>query len=461
MKVSIIIPAYNAQDTIASTLHSVLAQSSSDWEAIVVDDGSQDDTAKIAKEFATRDRRIQAVSRSNGGEAAARNTGVDAARSDWLLFLDSDDWILPCYLDRMTYELGANPALDAVHCASARVARDGAVVTESYQPPEGDLFPILARRSAFAVHACVVRKSLVVSVGPFDTTLQTGPDWDMWQRIARAGARFGVIHEVLALYRMRPNSSSMRARQLLRDSLCVLQRGHAPDPRVTNAAPAHVNGEPEEGVRTQEYYLLSWCAGLMLGCGEDPRELLDELKEHAHPELHPESVAQCLFDAGPLPSCQAPQGWVQLWPRNHMMVKAFFEALEAQSQAVGLASRALACLKQLIRKHAKSLRVFIEDYEADIEAQTRRIVELEQALAALANEHAREREELLAQQQRVSEVESALGDLKTRFQELECRHTELAQERSEWKRKAEEHAASLNGLSNQRWVRVGRQMGLL
>ena len=506
MTISIIIPAYNAAETLASTLHSVLAQSHEDWEAIVVDDGSQDDTGKIAEAFAERDRRIRVVSRTNGGEAAARNTGIDAARYDWLLFLDSDDWILPCHLARMTNELLSNPALDAIHCGWARVAVDGTLIPNEFQPPEGDLFDTLARRSAFAVHACVVRRSLVEAVGKFDMSLHTCPDWDLWQRIARTGARFGAVPDVLALYRMRARSASMDAYQMSRDILRVLRQGHAPDRRVPDPHPDHVNGLPPDLVRTQEYYLLSWCAGLLLGGGEDARPLLEIVKDDDYPGLHPDAIAQCIFEGGTLSLGQPPRAWDQLWPRNHMMVKAFFEALEAQSQAGGLASRALACLKQLIRKHSKSLGVFIEDYEADIAAQTRRIVELEQALATLADEHAREseqalatlaeehaqereqalatladehaqereqalatladehaqeREMLLAQQQRVTEVESALGDLKTRFQELEHRHSELAAERSEWKRKAEEHAASLNGLSNRRWVRLGRRMGLL
>lgn len=469
MNVSIIIPAYNAAETLASTLYSVLAQSFGDWEAIVVDDGSRDDTAKIAEDFTLRDRRIQVVSRPNGGEAAARNTGVDAARYDWLLFLDSDDWILPCHLARMTNELRSNPTLDAVHCGWARVAVDGTLIRDEFQPPAGDLFDTLARRSAFAVHACVVRRSLVEAVGKFDMSLHTCPDWDLWQRIARTGARFGAVPDVLALYRMRPGSASMDAHRMSKDILRVLRQGHAPDPRVSLPHPDHANGLPPDLIKTQQYYLLSWCAGLLLGRGEDARPLLEIVKDEAYPELDPDAVAQCVFEGGTLHFGQPPRAWDQIWPQGHGMVKAYFEALEAQAQASGLASRAFARTKQLIRAHSKWLGAFVEDYESEAAAQRQRIADLDQALAALSAEQvhiqndqaqrlAAEREVAAVEQQRLM---AEAHDLRERVQELERRHAELEQERSEWKRDAEARAAALSGLSNRRWVRVGRRMGLL
>ena len=494
MKVSIIIPAYNAAETLASTLHSVLAQSQEEWEAIVVDDGSQDDTAKIAADFAQCDGRIRVVSQANGGEAAARNTGIGTARHDWLLFLDADDWIAPCYLQRMTTELMANPILDAVYCGSARVARDGALVVETYQPPPGDLFPILARRAAFPVHACVVRKSLVSAVGNFDCSLHTCPDWDLWQRVARTGARFGAVREVLAFYRMRPTSASMRAHQILADGLWVLTRGHAPDPRVRNPLPVHAKGAPPEGVRTQEYYLLSWCAGLLLGRGEDARALLETVRDHDYPDLSPEAVAQCIFDAGPLSSCQTSSGWGQLWPQHRHMIAAFLEALEQQSQAAGLAERASVRLKQLIRAHSKWLGAFVEDYESELAAKTQRIGELEQALAQQDSAVEHHESELAARTQRISELEEALAQrdseqtrwrdeqaqrlaeerergladqqrmaaesetLRVRMVELERRLTTMEQDRSVWQEKAQQAEVAWRQLSGHWWVRLGQRL---
>ena len=187
LNVSVIIPAYNAAETISDTLNSLLAQTWPDWEAIVVDDGSTDATGEIVRGFAERDARFRVITQCNGGESAARNSGIALARYDWLLFLDADDWISPRHLERMTNELISDPELDAVHCGYARVASDGTLVVEKYPPPTGDLFSTLARRAAFPVHACIVRRSLVEEVGRFDISLRTSPDWDSGSELRAPG----------------------------------------------------------------------------------------------------------------------------------------------------------------------------------------------------------------------------------------------------------------------------------
>jgi glycosyltransferase involved in cell wall biosynthesis len=373
MNVSVIIPAYNAAKTLAETLESLLAQTHSDWEAIVVDDGSKDQTAVIAASFAERDSRVRTFSQPQGGEAAARNAGIALARYDWLLFLDADDWISPAHLERMTGELMAHPELDAVHCGSARVAPDGTLIAEKYLPPTGDLFPTLARRVAFPIHACIVRRSLVESSGKFDTSLRTCPDWDLWQRIARMGARFGAVREVLAFYRMRPNSASLEAYQLFKDAFRVLCQGHAPDPRVKNPHADHANGRPREEIQSQEFYLLSWCAGLLLGSGADARPLLELVKDDRYSELYADAVAQSIFEAAPLPTCQPPHAWEQLWPKIQQRVNAFLVALENQSMAPNLAHRARVSLQKMILKHSSTWQPMMEDFENTIESQNARL----------------------------------------------------------------------------------------
>jgi hypothetical protein len=403
MNVSIIIPAYNAAETIANTLESLLAQTYPNWEAIVVDDGSADATAEIAKGFVDRDKRIRMITQPNGGESAARNAGIALARYDWLLFLDSDDWIMPSHLKRLTNALVSNPELDAVHCLSARVAHDGTLVFDNYLPPSGDMFSTLARRAAFPINACIVRKSLVAAVGKFDISFRTSPDWDLWQRIARTGARFGAVREVLALYRMRPNSASLNAYQLLIDGLRVLRQGHSADPRVQNPHPDHSNGMPSEQILTQEFYLLCWCAGLLLGCNKDARHLLETLKDDNYPELYPDAVAQCIFEAAPLPTCRPPEGWQDLWPSIQHHVENFLVALEKHSMAPDLAHRAGTKLKKMILRHSPLWKPIIEEYEQTIEKQNARIEELKQGKALLEEQLnnwqrlAEERESLIAQ----------------------------------------------------------------
>jgi glycosyltransferase involved in cell wall biosynthesis len=159
--VSVIIPAHNAAGTLSETLDSLLAQTSDSWEALIVDDGSSDDTLLVASAYANRDARIHYVRREWGGVSAARNAGVTLAGFDWLLFLDADDWLLPSYLERMIGVLESGLGVDAVFCGSARVTPDGIRVREVYRDESDDIFETFACRRVFPIHACVVRKSIV------------------------------------------------------------------------------------------------------------------------------------------------------------------------------------------------------------------------------------------------------------------------------------------------------------
>jgi glycosyltransferase involved in cell wall biosynthesis len=441
VNVSIIIPAYNAARTISDALESILGQSFPNWEAIVIDDGSTDATPQIAKDFADRDSRVRLITQPNTGEAGARNTGIAQALYDWLLFLDADDWISPVYLERMTNVLISDCQLDAVHCRYARVASDGTEVVDSYRPPSGDLFPTLARRAAFPVHACVVRRSLVEQVGRFDHSLQTSPDWDLWQRVARTGARFGAVEDVLAFYRMNPNGASLDACQLFKDGMRVLKQGHSPEPRVHNPHPDHEKGEPPEQIRTQEFYLLSWCAGLMLGSGKDPRPLVELVGEDHYPELYPDAVAQCLFESTPLPTCQPPSAWEKLWPTIQRDVEDFFVALEKQSRASDLAHRALCSLKGMILKSSpmwglisdelQEVRRQLADQQRQTEEQKRLTEDLRQSKALLEEERSNWQRLAEKREQTVEEQRICIAGLEQARAALEQTKARLEEERNE------------------------------
>lgn len=110
MRFSIIIPVYNVEDYLRECLDSVLGQTFTDWEAVCIDDGSTDDSAAILSEYAARDSRFRIITQPNGGLSAARNTGLDHAQGDYILFLDSDDWIEINALEIL------NKALPTTHC---------------------------------------------------------------------------------------------------------------------------------------------------------------------------------------------------------------------------------------------------------------------------------------------------------------------------------------------------------
>ena len=488
VNVSIVMPAYNAAATLGEALTSVCRQTHSGWELIVVDDGSTDGTAELARSFAAREPRIRVISQPNAGESGARNTGIAQARFDWLLFLDADDWIAPAHLDRMARAIAADPGLDAVHCRSVRVAGDGVEVADAWAPPTGDLFPILARRAAFPIHACIVRRSIVDDVGRFDTTLRKSADWDLWQRIARTGARFGAVPEVLAYYRMQPSSASLDAPQMLEDGLRVLARGHAADPRVSSPHPDHAGGAPPDQMRDQPFYLLSWCAGLLIGQGQDAVRLIDAVGDVPCPDLNTTAIAQCVFDAGTLPSCQSLEAWEALWPAARQPAARFLDALEARSQTPNLGSEALTALTRMVLRHSPTYGASFRDAEAaaaaeiaglrarahlveqqvaELSAAHQREADLARQLtqqaadAATREQEARQREADLARRLEQDAIAAAARDQdgRQRAAELEARNEALRVELDEIRETLRTSEARLTHLERQLWVRIGRRVG--
>jgi peptidoglycan/xylan/chitin deacetylase (PgdA/CDA1 family) len=354
--VSIIMPAYNAEATIAESLETVQHQTSPNWELVVVDDGSGDGTAAIVKRASRKDPRIKYLRQRNAGVSSARNRGVASASFDWLLHLDADDWLDPAYLEKMTAVLAANSSWDGVHCGWVRVTPDGRRVDEHYYPSSGDLFEPFTRFCAFSVHACVVRKSLVTGVGGWDTTLRTCEDWDLWQRVARTGAQFAELHQVLALYRMRPGSASRDAGRYVEDGVRVIQRAHSRDPRVRLPHPQHAAGAPADNLAEALFRFICWPAGLVLGAGGDACPLLDKLPVMYCHTLNHEAVAGTIMDAAPLPDALPPDAWPELWARIETRLNAFLHALEKRAGAGPVALRVLRAMQDRIATAAPAGR---------------------------------------------------------------------------------------------------------
>jgi peptidoglycan/xylan/chitin deacetylase (PgdA/CDA1 family)/GT2 family glycosyltransferase/predicted TPR repeat methyltransferase len=350
--VSVVVPAHDAARTLGETLDSLLAQTASDWEAIVVDDGSTDATAAIAAEYARRDPRVRVVSQARAGEGGARNAGIAIARGAWLLFLDADDWIAPMAVERFTAATG--PDVDAVVAGWVRVTADGTEMRDPFRPDTTDLFPTLARFCPFAIHACLVRRSCVdrVGGGGFERGMIVGADWDFWQRVARAGARFVAVDDVLAYYRVRPGSAAVNVPRLLEAGRRLITLGHAPDPRVASPVARHAAGMPRSGLPGALLHFACWPAGMVIGGGGDARHVLDPFRDAREREMDAGAVAHSLFLAALLPESRPPSYWTTLWPAARASVTAFLEELEEVSGTRELARRAARALEHLVLLHA-------------------------------------------------------------------------------------------------------------
>ncbi|CAN7146003.1 glycosyltransferase [Mesorhizobium sp. LjNodule214] len=269
--VSIVVPAHNAEVTLARALDCLLDQEIVDWEAIIVDDASTDRTPAIIAGYVERDARFRTLSSCAYSAAGARNSGISTARGHWLMFLDADDWVDASFLAKMLAALKTAPDAVAAYCGSRRVMPDGeltpsSIATEVAIQP----FETFARQCAIRTHALLVDRETIVELGGFDVSLRTCEDWDLWQRLARLGKNWVMVDEPLAFYRTSPNALTRNSTQMLADSEIVIARGFSPDPRVKHPASAHANGAIEADGRTASEALAwfaLWNAASDCGCG--------------------------------------------------------------------------------------------------------------------------------------------------------------------------------------------------
>ncbi len=227
--VSVIIPCYNHGRYLPDALDSVLAQTHTDWEAIVVDDGSTDDTQSVAQGYVERDTRVQYVYQPNAGLSAARNAGIGVARGDYLAFLDADDSWEPAFLEATLSAIKAQPDLAGVYCGTMFVDEKGEPLRRGgNQTLDGaGTRARLLRGGFFPVHAVLVRARAVGEVKLFDTALTSLEDWDLWLRITAQGDLAGVP-ERLARYRLVAGSMSTDVERMHRNRIAVLAKQFGP-----------------------------------------------------------------------------------------------------------------------------------------------------------------------------------------------------------------------------------------
>jgi len=205
-KVSVIIPTYNRAKLLPRTINSVLNQTFQDFELIIVDDGSTDNTKEVIKGFQNKDERIKYVYQNNQGESGARNTGLRESQGEYVAFLDSDDEWLPEKLEKELelFKRSDRKHLGFVSCNALIKKGDG--IREYKTPRYKNNFKELLKRNFICSPSSVLIKNKVFnSVGVFDKKLKIGPDWDMWIRIARE-YDFDFVPEPLFKYYIHGNN---------------------------------------------------------------------------------------------------------------------------------------------------------------------------------------------------------------------------------------------------------------
>jgi len=202
--ISVIIPTYNRKDIILESINSVLVQEPKNFEIIVVDDGSTDDTSNFIESF---NLPVSVIRKENGGVASARNAGIKASKGEYISFLDSDDLWLPGILKEQVEYLLSHPDIPLVYTdqilsikgENPGITRFGVTNTTHEQKSKFDL-PGFAQSPPIHTSSVMVRKSIFNELGYFNENLKIHEDTDMWNRISEK-YNLGYIEKPLAVFR--------------------------------------------------------------------------------------------------------------------------------------------------------------------------------------------------------------------------------------------------------------------
>jgi glycosyltransferase involved in cell wall biosynthesis len=258
--VSIVMPCYNATAHLPASTGSVLAQTFTDWELLIVDDGSSDDSWPHLQNLAGEDARIRVFRQANAGAAAARNRALAEARGEYTAFLDSDDTWHPEFLDAMTRSLAAAPHAGLAYCGWQNLGlgpgRDDPFVPPDYETPHKT--EALLGGCRWPIHGALTRTRLICEQGGFDESLSSCMDYDLWLRL---GTQHSLIRvpRVLAYYHHHGGEQITRNRARIALNHWRAQRKFiAADPRLGNTLGKRRLRELTEGELLHRGYTSYW-----------------------------------------------------------------------------------------------------------------------------------------------------------------------------------------------------------
>ncbi|WP_068798957.1 glycosyltransferase family 2 protein [Pseudonocardia sp. HH130630-07] len=319
--VTVITPAYNVGQWIGEAIDSVLAQTETRFEYLVVDDGSTDDTADVVRAKAEQDHRIRLIQVENGGSGAARNRALADSEAPFVAFLDGDDRWHPQFLRHMLETLHtAPPGVGMAYCHTRVMLESGQVVALRWQPTGAvDLDKqLIENNPPHNGSSLMIRRACFDQVGGFDSSLPSAVDFEMWLRIA-AGSHYplmwGTRRYLLDMRLMRAGSiSSNRQRRF--ECLDKVIAEYAPSMRrrppgmayIRPAVFAYRDGLDDFGDRwallareagTKELARDSWGRSLLAwsGAGRERRAQLRGLRDGARSSAY-KGVSGALRTAG-------------------------------------------------------------------------------------------------------------------------------------------------------------------
>jgi len=225
-RVSVVIPTYNHETYIAEAVESVLAQTYQDFELIVIDDGSTDNTRQVLEPYLDR---ITYLYQENQGRSLARNRGIQVAQGEYIAFLDADDWFLPRKLELQTHFLDEHSEVGMVTSGWIETDEQGKTLRRvepwHWKPHLGLAECVMS--IPVIPSSLQVRRCWLDAVGLFDESLDWNEDQDLYLRLVTDGCRLVWLPEIVSCYRLRGNHMSQYMSHMREDALTVLDKFYA------------------------------------------------------------------------------------------------------------------------------------------------------------------------------------------------------------------------------------------
>ena len=229
--ISIIIPAYDAEKYLANTIQSVINQTFTDWELIIINDGSTDGTLELINNFQDKDSRIKVFSYENAGVAHSRNRGIAEAKGEYIAFLDADDLWTPDKLEMQLKVLQKNSDASVAYSWVDYIDEAGKFLYPgSHITVNGDAYSKLLINNFLENGSNpLVRRDALAKIGNFDVNLPPAEDWDLYLRLALE-YQFVVIPKPQILYRLCTNSCSANIIKMETQALRVIEKAYNQTP---------------------------------------------------------------------------------------------------------------------------------------------------------------------------------------------------------------------------------------
>ena len=203
--VSIIVPCYNQAKYLKESLSSVLNQSYTNWECIIVNDGSPDNVDEIAENWTQKDNRFKYVKKENGGLSSARNAGIKNCNGEFILPLDADDILDEMYLEKLVPILEEDKSLGIVSCYSKFFYGNKENIVHELKP-EGTTYHALLFENVL-IATSLFRKKCWDEVSGYDENMKNGfEDWEFWLAITSSGWKYKIVKQFLFYYRKQKKS---------------------------------------------------------------------------------------------------------------------------------------------------------------------------------------------------------------------------------------------------------------